>query len=391
MITFWLLAAALIVLALAFVLPALLRDAPAGRAGSGSNLNALYLDQLADIDRDVVRGALDAGEAEPMRDETRRRLLEDVAGAPAVAAKPVAGVPAALGLATVLPLAAVLLYLLLGTPSALQSPSPASSAAGRSMQEVVTGLATRLQAQPDDPAGWYMLGRAYTALGRYRDAVVAFERAEALATPSADLLADHADALAMAGGRRLSGAPAALIQRALDADPGHVKALALAASAAMEAQDVSAARRHWNRILAVAPPDSPFAQAAAAALERNAPARSATAPAAVRGTVDVAPALKARLRGGEMLFVFARRDNGAAIPLAVLKRPATGLPYSFELDDELSISPEHRLSGAQRVLISARVSRTGSATPRSGDLLATAVATEVGGRPVQLLIDREQP
>jgi len=397
MITFWLVAAASIVVALAFLLPTLLRDPPAGPGAPVSPVQALYLDQLADIDRDVGRGTLDAGEAEPMRDETRRRLLEDTAAAPAPAPPPRAALPVALGITTALPLAAVVLYLLLGTPQALQPRPGESAAAGhpagsRSMQDVVTGLATRLQASPDDPAGWYMLGRAYTTMGRYRDAVVAFERAEALSPPSADLLADHADVLAMVNGRRLSGAPAALVQRALDADPNHVKALALAASAALEAQDASAARRHWSRILAVAPPDSPFAQSARAALERSAPAQVAGATsAAVRGTVDLAPALQARLRGGEMLFVFARRETGATIPLAVLKRPATGLPYSFELNDELAISPEHRLSGAQRVLVSARISRAGSATPRPGDLLATAVAAEVGGGPVRLLIDREQP
>ena len=73
---------------------------------------------------------------------------------------------------------------------------------------------------------------------------------------NATLLADLADVLAMAQGKRLAGEPARLIQQALDVDPRHVKALALAGSAAFEARDYAAARGYWERVLAVVPADS---------------------------------------------------------------------------------------------------------------------------------------
>ena len=91
-------------------------------------------------------------------------------------------------------------------------------------------LAERLKSQPADVEGWVMLGRSYTVLSRYRDAATAFRRAIDLQPSNPNLLADLADVIAMSQGRRLAGEPARLIQAALDADPRHVKALALAGS-----------------------------------------------------------------------------------------------------------------------------------------------------------------
>ncbi len=131
---------------------------------------------------------------------------------------------------------------------------------------MAAALAERLQAQPQDLEGWLMLGRSYTALGRYADAVAAFRRAQALSPQDAGILADLADLTGMAQGKRLAGEPARLVQRALDLDPRHVKALALAGSVAFEAQDYAAARGYWQRLLAVVPPDSPLAKAMAGSI-----------------------------------------------------------------------------------------------------------------------------
>lgn len=128
------------------------------------------------------------------------------------------------------------------------------------------GLVERLQRQPGDASGWLMLARSYTALGRYRDAVTAYGRAAELLPANAGVLADQADVWAAAQGRRLAGAPVRVVQRALEIDPAHPKALALAGSAAFEARDLANARGYWQRALAVLPPGSPMARSVAGSL-----------------------------------------------------------------------------------------------------------------------------
>lgn len=129
------------------------------------------------------------------------------------------------------------------------------------------GLVERLQREPHDAPGWLMLARSYTALGRYRDAVTAYGRAAELLPGNAGVLADQADVYAASQGRRLAGVPARLVQRALELDPQHPKALALAGSAAFEVRDLAGARGHWQRALAVLPAGTPMARAVAGSLQ----------------------------------------------------------------------------------------------------------------------------
>lgn len=129
------------------------------------------------------------------------------------------------------------------------------------------GLVERLQREPHDAPGWLMLARSYTALGRYRDAATAYGRAAELLPGNAGVLADQADVWAAAQGRRLAGAPLRLVQRALELDPRHPKALALAGSAAFEARELASARGYWQRALEALPPGAPLARSVAGSLQ----------------------------------------------------------------------------------------------------------------------------
>lgn len=192
------------------------------------------------------------------------------------AAEPDAPRPWRLSLAIVLglPLAGAAGYLWRGHPEALQPlvrPDAAEmmreGATPERIRRLATGLAERLRREPHDAQGWLMLARSYTALGRYRDAVTAYRRAAELLPGNAGVLADQADVLAAAQGRRLAGEPARLVQQALHSDPRHPKALALAGSAAFEAHDYAAARGYWQRALAALPPGAPLAHSVAGSLQ----------------------------------------------------------------------------------------------------------------------------
>ncbi|HEY5898337.1 MAG TPA: tetratricopeptide repeat protein, partial [Burkholderiales bacterium] len=139
------------------------------------------------------------------------------------------------------------------------APRQAHALAGGQIGAMVDRLAMRLREAPNDAEGWTMLARSLAALGRYEESAKAFARLAELTPGNAGVLADYADTLAMARGRKLDGPPFALVKRALAIDPKHLKSLALAGSAEFERGNFQSAIRYWERILALVPAESGFA------------------------------------------------------------------------------------------------------------------------------------
>jgi cytochrome c-type biogenesis protein CcmH/NrfG len=169
-----------------------------------------------------------------------------------------------------LPMVAGALYLLLGSPAALQAPQAVTeSAETPAVPPQVLAMAQRLRErlaqQPNDAEGWQLYIRTYKTLGQASEALRGYQQLQRLLPPDATRLTQHAVTLAMAQGSGLAGEPEALIQRALHLEPLHPQALALAGSAAQEHGDRAAAKRHWEKLLALTPADSE----AAAALRRS--------------------------------------------------------------------------------------------------------------------------
>ncbi len=102
--------------------------------------------------------------------------------------------------------------------------------------------------------------------------------------------------------------------------------------------------------------------------------------------------MKARLAAGDTLFVFARAADGLRVPLAV-QRLAVGEQdrFAFSLDDRMAMGPNLRISAHARVIVSARISRSGVASPQGGDLLGSSEPVAPGATGVKVLVDRVQP
>jgi len=290
MITFLVLAALLIGLALLFLLPPLLQGAGANDGGLDAVNISIYKDRLAELENEFREGQLSVEEYEQERRELELRLLEDVppaTSAGATLAPPAVqgsrGLALAAGLA--LPALAALLYVQLGTPQAFSttpiasptaSPNPPASAASaqperfsqEGIENMVKALAARLEKDPNDAQGWTMLGRSYTSMGRYAEASNAYAKATALDSQNSALWVDYADTLAMASGERLAGKPVELINKALALDPNNHKALALAGSAAFEMENYPQAVTYWKRLQQLLPADSEMMRNVSAGIEQ---------------------------------------------------------------------------------------------------------------------------
>lgn len=382
--------------ALALLLRPFFLASGARRAVSRSALNAaIYADQLAELERDRASGSLADVDFEQAKNELQRRLLEDAQTADAA---PTPGRPvwqALVLIAVALPAAALVTYVELGNPRGQQA-GGASEEGTAEVEKMVAGLAARLEKNPEDIKGWSMLARSYKVMRRFDEAERAFARLGDALYADPTLLAEYADLLAVKANGNIEGRPLELVHRALKLDPDHLMSLSLAGTAAYNRADYPAALRYWERLRGLLPPDSEDARSLAATMDEIrgkaglAPAAATPAPTgkSVAGEVRLSPRFKDKIRGDELLFIYARPATGARMPLAVLRARAADLPLKFTLDDSLALSPEAKISGAGSVQIEARISRSGSANPGPDDLFAAAKSAKVGASGLLLVIDQ---
>lgn len=423
MIAFWIVAVLLTAGALLFVLTPLLRkEAVAHPHALRDEVNLMVLrDQLHELDADMAAGTIDAAAYESSRRELERRVAEDVQPGTALAKTVPRKNAVGLLVGMSLPVVAVSLYFLLGNPSGLdaaQTAAPKEAAhevTEEQIQAMVTALAQRLKDSPDDVQGWSMLARSYNALGRFGEAADAYARLVKLVPGNADMLADYADTLAMSLNKSLQGEPEKLIARALEADPKNIKALALSGSAAFERRDYQAAITRWKKILAIVPADSDLARstndsigeaqtlaagkpavaptpvaAAPSPTKPTAPSAPAAAAAEVGGTVELDAALRKQVADTDTVFIFARAAQGPKFPLAVLRKQVKDLPTAFVLDDSMSMMPDAKLSSFPMVVVGARVSKSGSATPTPGDLEGLTEPVSPGAKNLKIRINTQR-
>jgi len=182
---------------------------------------------------------------------------------------------------------------------------------------------------------------------------------------------------------------ATVAERKLALDPNNPKALALAGAVAFERKDYRTAVQYLERLERIEPADSPYAQEIRAGLAQARQLAGMADGAGVSGTVSLAPSLKSRVAPDDTVFVFARAVDGPRMPLAVLRLRAKDLPARFTLDDSMAMSPQARLSGVSRVVVGARISKSGNAMPQAGDLQGLAPAVDVGASGVQVEINDE--
>lgn len=401
----------LVATALVFLLPTLLRkEQTADAQVQRDELNlAVLRDQLRELDADLQAGTIDQSAYESARHELERRVAEEVRPEAAPQATGGSKNRTAMVVGVLVPVLAIAIYLTVGSPAALDPTQQiaenenAHQVTDEQIEGMVAALAQRMQNEPDNVEGWTILARSYNALGRYEQASDAYARLVKLVPNDAALYADYADTLAMAMNRTLQGEPEKMIDRALEIDPKNVKALALSASAAFERKDYARAVDRWQKIVPLVPPDSDIARSiagniaqaqelmgqGAASSAQNAPAKAAAGGTKVSGTVDIDPALRARAADTDTVFIFARAASGPRAPLAVLRKQVKDLPLEFVLDDSMSMTPEAKLSSVPMVVVGARVSKTGSATPGAGDLEGISEPVAPGATNLKIRIDKQ--
>jgi cytochrome c-type biogenesis protein CcmH len=426
------LAVAGLALALAFVLPFLMRS----RAGTADTVArrdanlAVYRDQMRDLKAEQSATGMPQEQFLANKHELEVRAAEDALTLDeAPAAAPPASPPSrklGIALSALLPVAAFGLYFWLGNPAVMTAiaanPGAVQVAADPSPEEILGMIQTieaRTQSHPTDGNAWEVLAMAYGLATRWPDAVRAYEKALELQPGKPSVLVGYAESLAMAGNQVLTGRPMELVNQALQIDPANTKALEMAVIHAYQTGDYAKAIGFIDRLARQAAPDTPYGRevqamrddaqrrllaaaggaggegGAGGAAPATAPVATADGPAAARtrgvsGRVEVAEALKPRIGPQASVFVLARSAQGGP-PLAAVRLSAGAWPLAFRLDDSMAMIPGNVLSGQASVVLVARVSASGNPIAQPGDLEGRLEGVAVGAEGLRLVIDRVLP
>lgn len=402
MIEFVLLSVLLVACALLMVVPPLFgrgaqRRAQAEKQAQTEVAIGVLREQLADLKAEHAAGRIDDEQFERTRAEIETRVLEE-GQVQELRADLSPSRLWAVALILLVPLSAAVVYLAIGEPEALD---PATHVAQTNPDEVtpeqfaglVKQLAERLETGEGDETGWIMLARSYMMTGQFDTAAQTWSRLRERAPDSPDVLTEWADVLVAAAKGDFEGEPRRLIERALELQPTHFKALALAGAAAFERADYKQASTYWERILTEVPADDP-AYASVIASINEARARGGMelldVPASARlltlnGSIRLSERLlESSMPADAVVYIFARPPE-AGMPYAAIRFPANALPTQFDFANAQRIN-ESQLP--EEVVLAARISMNGDAAPRAGDLESATLRVAPGAGGIELVIDR---
>lgn len=249
---------------------------------------AVYRDQLAELERDLARGAINPEESAAARTEIERRVLaaggrlSDVVPAERAAPRWAAPVVVAVLLA-----GAGGAYLVLGNPGAPDRPFATRGDVDQAIQggdamhgemdQLVSQLAKKLQENPEDPTGWALMARSLLRLDRMDEAIDAYRRAIALTKGTdGNLVAEYGEALVIANQGAVVPEARTIFERMLREQPKSPQARYYLGLAKVQSGDTPSGLQDWKALLAESPADAPWRET----LERQIATAEGRAPPA---------------------------------------------------------------------------------------------------------------
>ena len=415
---FWLFAALLIAAAVIWFFIRLNRKDPIlVHSASTSNL-LIYRERLDELKRDLTNGNLSATEFNEAKEELATALLNDLntgqTTRSSVRQSPLVWLVG--GCLVGLPLIALPVHYFLRAQIYFQEVPPGSSLELQKyfMEGDQNGLSLILAKTTRNSKFWEESAQVYLQTQRPDVAVQAFQHATALTDDvSAASLLGQAHATAMLQQGSLDGKPTELIQQALATDPSNPQVRIWLGLVNLQHGEYDQAINNWERVLQAFPTDSPqrsnimamIEQAkqqkigkpvAATADTNNAPSATNSTPKAgtssqLRVRVELSAKLLAQTQPTDTVFILARAASGPRMPLAIVRKQVKDLPVTITLDDSTAMSQELRLSAFNAVKVIARVSRSGEALPKPGDLFGEVGPIAVTSKTTKIEINQQVP
>jgi cytochrome c-type biogenesis protein CcmH len=258
MTIFTIIAAVMILVALVVLAPALLRKRQLTVSSRDHQNVIIARERLVEIEADLVAGRISQDEFDLAKMELEQALLQDLGKEESpVPTSAVSGKMTLGAIAVAVPLVAISMYAFLGAPEMIgfdpskQASHNSSTKQGElpSVEQMLATIKQRLQENPDDAEGWFLLGRTYMALDKPPEAVQAYETLLKLTGDEPMIMLSLADAVAMVQGGSMQGRPTELIHKTLQKVPDNPTALWMAGIAAEQEGRHQEALAHWQRLL----------------------------------------------------------------------------------------------------------------------------------------------
>ncbi|NIC05044.1 c-type cytochrome biogenesis protein CcmI [Billgrantia bachuensis] len=358
---------------------------------------AIYRRRLASLEAALERGDIDRAQFDEDRLELDRSLLEDTENlARPPLHSPTAGRFAVPVVALALVISAMLWYQHEGAEGDLRLYDAFQQS--DSLPTLLERLEQEARRQPDNANVWASLYPLYRDSGQGEAAIEALDRLIELEGRAPSLLAQKAQLMFFLADRTLTDEVQELVDEVVERDSREPTIFGMLGVHAFDRGDYEQAIDHWRRAIA-GMSDSDSAQALRQGIQ-VAQQRLGVSPdeqeAAAQG-----PGVRVRVRLDESLeglldddtrvFVVARDMAGELPPLAVARVTLGDLPTTLVLDDRHAMSDAASLSQASEVRLIVRVTKSGGATPESGDMYGDKEGVPVGGvegEPVEVVIDR---
>lgn len=393
----WLYAGVLIAFAVLVITLSFLGKGKSGTGGRREQNIAIIKHQIAELEEEYKEGLIDQVTFESAKREQEDALYRDLEDQD-VGLTHTTSKDSRLGIVlTVLfiPVFSVLMYIQYGEPQAIAQSSInlRDMAATRqqqtaSLESVVGKLEAKLEQQPS-AKGYMMLGKTYLIIEQPEKSVTAYRKGLAIYPDDAEMKFGLADSLAVIANNSLTGEPEKLILEGLKVKPDNIKGLWLAGMAAKQRGDTSVAVTYWKKVASLLPKDSRDYEeltgliaetegVAVATIQKVETTSNNKVMAKITVAVDIAPAIKEKLKSEQTVFIYAKAASGPPMPLAAVRKQVKDLPLTVVLTDAMAMMPQFKLSAFKAFKVGARVSMSGTPTKQAGDITAGPVAASLG-------------
>jgi cytochrome c-type biogenesis protein CcmH len=391
---FWFFAAALVVLAVLFVLLPLWKIHRAGESGRArreqTNL-LIFQERIAELEAERAAGTLEEENFQELKRELQRSLLSDVdAGAADVQGK-IEGSASLLSLSRLIPLVLVLmvpsatflLYQQWGYQDELElaqlgERTRAGVNNAEEARDLIFAIGEVVQSEPENGWAWFFLAQNLVNLQQFPEAAMSLERAAAnIAEPQdkAEILSQQAYLEYFLAEQTLTDKVQGIIDQIQLINPNHQIVLDILGMDAEQRGDYQTAITYLRRILQSTPagPAADDLNTRIANAQQQL-AASGVAPQDGQAAAGEGPTIEVQLSVGATLnlpadtrvFVSALEVNGRGQPLAAEAMTVGDLPVTITLTNADAVGP-FNLSSAEQVYIVATASSSGTANVQAGD------------------------
>ncbi len=396
LITFIIVALILLAASVYFLLRALSRQTINNAQLQADDLVAIYRDKLLNLERQLKADEIDEQQYNLARQELELALANELPPADSSVQNVTSSRATKWIIAVALPVLAISLYLIFGTPGALSPDVDTDHATHHlAMEEMIVELENRLRDKPQDLQGWLLLGRSYASLNQPEKSQQALLKASTLAPDNPQILLDLAESFAQLNNNTLAGKPDELIDQALSVEPTSVRGRILKGFSHYQQARFTEANLLW--IPLYQEPNTNDAErkllsSLITAAGGTLPDMKPTDSPSIRVSVKLDSSLRDKVNPEDILFVYARAESGPPIPLAIKRYQVKNLPLTVTLDDEDAMTDQMKLSLFDKVIVMSRISKSGQPTPQSGDIQATSDSVDPKTSPsVELLINQILP